>query len=365
MKVLYIGNYKDGTGWGNAALGNILSMRAANIEVVARAITYRVDDLGSSSPIEVIDAENMSRSGCDIVVQHVLPRYYSYNGDYKKNVGYLDLESYNIRPTGWHRYCNMMDEMWVPSEDTKRLLEDSGVNVPIKIVPHAIDIKEIENHKRTSEIPALQGLFTFGFIGEFIERKNVKALVQAFHMEFDPREPVNLLIKTSGKDMQFIEGYLRGVRNGLRIRNNYRKEVVVTGMLNKNEYFTLMNQIDCFVMPSRGEAFCIPAVEAMALGKNSIYTASTGMDHLLGWGVASHKVPCFGALESMTGLDTAMSTWREIDVLELCKTMRSAYNTLSQPSDLAARKTAAISEAQKFGYTEVGQTIRRILNDNA
>lgn len=362
-KVLYIGNYKDGTGWGNAALGNILSMRAAGIEVVARAITYKVDP-ATVAPMAVL-AENVSRNDCDTVVQHVLPNFYSYNGDYDKNVGYLDLESYNIRPTGWHRYCNMMDEMWVPSEDTKRLLEDSGVTVPIKIVPHAIDVEEIKNHERTNEIPALQGLFTFGFIGEFIERKNVKALVQAFHMEFDPKEPVSLLIKTSGKDMGFIEGYLRGIRNGLRIRDNYRKEIVVTGMLKKNEYFTLMNQIDCFVMPSRGEAFCIPAVEAMALGKSSIYTASTGMDHLLGWDVPSYKVPCFGAVESMTGLDTAMSTWREIDVLELCKTMRTAYDTLSDPNRSDERKVAASLQAQKFGYDEVGQIIRGVLNDNA
>ena len=40
MKVLYIGNYKDGTGWANACIGNILSMDAAGIDVVPRAITF-------------------------------------------------------------------------------------------------------------------------------------------------------------------------------------------------------------------------------------------------------------------------------------------------------------------------------------
>ena len=40
MKVLYIGHYRDGTGWGNAALNNILSLDAVGIDVVPRAITY-------------------------------------------------------------------------------------------------------------------------------------------------------------------------------------------------------------------------------------------------------------------------------------------------------------------------------------
>jgi len=33
MKVLYIGHYRDGTGWGNAAVNNILAMDAAGIDV--------------------------------------------------------------------------------------------------------------------------------------------------------------------------------------------------------------------------------------------------------------------------------------------------------------------------------------------
>ena len=34
MKVLYIGNYNDGTGWGNACLNNILALDRAGIDVV-------------------------------------------------------------------------------------------------------------------------------------------------------------------------------------------------------------------------------------------------------------------------------------------------------------------------------------------
>ena len=38
MKVLYVGCYRDGTGWGQAAIDYILSMGAAGINVVPRPI---------------------------------------------------------------------------------------------------------------------------------------------------------------------------------------------------------------------------------------------------------------------------------------------------------------------------------------
>ena len=40
MKVLYIGNYKDGTGWANACLNNILALDGAGVDVAPRAITF-------------------------------------------------------------------------------------------------------------------------------------------------------------------------------------------------------------------------------------------------------------------------------------------------------------------------------------
>ena len=44
MKVLYIGNYRDGTGWGNACIGNMLAMDSVGIDVVPRAISFEQMD---------------------------------------------------------------------------------------------------------------------------------------------------------------------------------------------------------------------------------------------------------------------------------------------------------------------------------
>ena len=60
MKVLYIGHYKDGTGWGNAALNNILALNSAGVDVVPRAITYEEKDKVKNETIEKLEQKAQS-----------------------------------------------------------------------------------------------------------------------------------------------------------------------------------------------------------------------------------------------------------------------------------------------------------------
>ena len=361
MKLLYIGHYRDGTGWGNAAVNNILSLDAAGVDVVPRAITYEAKD--SQYPQRIKELESGSNLDCDIVIQHTLPNNYSYNSAYK-NIGCLTVESSNFKSTGWQHYCNLMDEIWVSSEITKRQTINSGVTVPVKVVPYALDVNKYDMSFGGQKVQELEDSFTFGFVGEFIERKNIKALLQAFHMEFDPREPVNLFIKTSKKSLEQVQAYCRHVKNGLKIRKNYKQEVVIAGMMPEEDYISVLSQIDCFVMPSRGEACCIPSMEAMRLGIPSIYTEGIGMDHAVGVKVKSYDVPCFGAIETLENLDTANETWKEIDVLELSKAMRSMYNKLIDEETKHQYSGVCKIMANVFIYKNVGQKMKEILNDS-
>jgi glycosyltransferase involved in cell wall biosynthesis len=359
VKVLYIGHYKDGTGWGNAAVNNILAMNSVGIEVVPRAITYEQND--AKVEPSILELEGKKNTGCDVVIQHTLPHNYVYNGKYK-NIGFLAVETTNFTQR-WVRNCNLMDEIWVPSETTKQIAIESAVGVPVKVVPHSLDLSEYANIPKGMPIDTLVSSFTFGFVGEFIERKNLKALVQAYHMTFDPREPVSLFIKTSKRDLESIQKYLEHIRSGLKIRNRYKEEVIVTGMPKRQEYLSLLNQIDCFVMPSRGEAFCIPSLELGAMGVPSIWTDGIGMDHCYGTAVPSTLQTCFGAVESPPYLDTAYSRWREIDVVKLCSSMRGMYDMLSNSEMKQGIAEQCIEKSNRYSHQAVGQLIKEILND--
>ena len=84
MKTLYIGNYKDRTGWGYASLNNILALHSAGVDVVPRAITFN----NSHAEIHptITELENKSEANCDACIYHTLPPLYSYNANLK-NIG--------------------------------------------------------------------------------------------------------------------------------------------------------------------------------------------------------------------------------------------------------------------------------------
>lgn len=361
MKVLYIGHYKDGTGWGNAALNNILALDTAGVDVVPRAVTYEAEDKIKNPTIEKL--EQKDQCDCNIVIQHTLPSNYCYDGRFDKNIGILCAESSNFNQTDWARNCNTMDEIWVPNNATRKICLESGVTVPVKLAKYSLDLERYKPERRTA-VQELKDNFVFGFVGEFIERKNIQALIRAFHMTFDSRDNVKLFIKTSKRSVDQVQEYCGHIKKGLKLPKRFSEEVIICGSVPQVEYVDIISQIDCFVMPSRGESFCIPSLEVLAMGIPSIWTKGIGMDHVIGLPVSSVDVPCFGAVESLEDIDTSDSTWKEINILELSYGMKKMYDTLIVPEikeDIAIQCRTA---AKGYSHKVVGLEMKGLLNDS-
>lgn len=360
-KILYISNYNDDTGWGNASKNNILAMHKAGIDVVPRCITYTGKE-GTKNKI-IQELETKSQLGSDICIQHILPHLYVYNSSFK-NIGYLAIESYDFKDSMWHKYCNLMDEIWVPSEFCKESCIRSGVKKPIKIIPHSLDVNKYYEHNSGNQIEELKHTFNFVFIGEFIERKNIEALLRAFHTEFHPCEPVNLYIKTSKRPLQEIQEYCNNVKRGLKLRNRYKEEIIISGFLEFDDYLSVLKQCHYFVMPSRGEGFCIPALEAMCVGVPSLYTEGIGMeDFCTGKKINSFKTRCFGAISSLENIYTSNTYWMDIDVDDLQRKMRSVFNQ-SQTERYKQLRKDSIQLSKTFSHEVVGLKIKEALNDS-
>jgi len=364
-KVLYISNYFDSTGWGNASLMNILALDAAGVRVVPRSITYNNRAGINNVPHRIFELEQDDLSNIDVCIQHTLPTSYVYRSNCKQ-IGMYESET-DMTYSGWHKYINLMDEAWVPN-NFSALHSLPDVTIPIKVAPHAIDIEKFRQVEKVAELGELTTTFNFCFIGEMVARKGISNLLTAFHLAFHPSEPVNLFLKlnapgvSSDKARQELNKLNDRITTGLRIRKKYKDPVLITGMLPEKQLHSLMKQCHCFVSASYGEAWCIPALEAMACGMDVIYPQNSGTaDFALGYSYNTRTVPCFGAVDALPEIYTGFDCWEQPDILDLVEAMRSRYFGHRYAAHPNHSKEALFAQAAKYDYRVIGHKLKELL----
>jgi glycosyltransferase involved in cell wall biosynthesis len=354
MKIKYIGNFNDGTGWAKAATYTALALDAAGYDIYCEIVSYN-SKVPSDKPLEPRIQELLDKKTeeVDTIVYHMLPSDYRYNTGVK-NIGCLELETLNLSNALWIKKINMMDEIWVPNQASKNCLVNSGISEDkIKILHHSFNFDRVASAEEKNTIAGLNGTFNFAFVGEFLSRKNLEALLIAFHNEFDNTEPVSLLIKTNGNP-ENINQFCESIKGKMKKSNKYKKEVIVCNQLEEKDLFSLLKQCHALVVPSRGESWCYPALESMALGLPVVYTSGIGIDEydVSGLSVASHATPCFGANDTLQDLYTSEDNWLEINILDLQKKMREIFTLYREERDLYNQKSSqCIEMASKFNFT--------------
>jgi glycosyltransferase involved in cell wall biosynthesis len=300
-----------------------------------------------------------------------------YRGEFDQNIALYFTETDSIRYSGWPDYINLMDSAWVACKDSQRTSISSGVNIPVEVMPVPCDPSRYAQRYEKLIFPELDGKFVFYFVGEVTRRKNLVALLKAFHIEFEPDEPVGLLIKANYPGLspeecsQRVVEMTKDVKKQLKKfkdTSQYKGEVVITQRLSQNQMMQLHITGDCFVMPSFGEGWNLPAFDAMGLGKTPICIEQGGAKDFLsygyetaGWHVISHSEPCFGMADaSLPELYSGMENWQNISVNGLRRVMRYAY----EMKELREKRGGfGIDRVYDFSYDKIGSLMKEKLEN--
>ena len=366
MKILYLANYKNLSGWSQQAVNTILSLDTIpDITVVPRHVNI-LNNTNPDLPERIKELESNSDRNPDIIIQNVLPSMMEVTTRVLKNVGYFVCESSNFKATGWQHKLNMMSETWVPCYHNKKAALASNVDVATHIVPEATDISKYTKQYPTHRVrESFSDDFIFYTIGEWTTRKNTEAIIKAFHLEFHPLEPVQLFIKTSpGVN---IGQKLEEARNDLRLYkdpNRYKRENVQAEFLNEDSINSIHQSCDAFISASHCEAWCIPAIDAMGFGKPVIAPTYGGFADYL---TDKNSFPVTGVEDYIWRSDIgngvpdiylSSEQWFYLTLKSLREQMRSVY----EKKDLVKRKTSQAKEdIKKYSYKSVGKIIENLL----
>ena len=176
-------------------------------------------------------------------------------------------------PKEWVTVSQSVKEFWIPSIFNLETYYHSGVDISkLHVMPLGVDT-EFYYHTTPDTIIKNKRAFSFILLSQWTYRKGFDVLIKAFTEEFKKEEKVCLIIKTYQAD--YSERCNNIVRNELKSyigKQPHAPILLYFGQLSPEELRSFYNTGSCFVMPTRGEGWNLPLIEAMACEVPTIVT---------------------------------------------------------------------------------------------
>lgn len=262
MECKWIGTFGDPTGYSKL-----------NREIVKRLISLDVRVGLKICDIERIQKNNLADGLCDLIALST-DRAFSFNvyskiytdhlklDKSKKNVLFGMNESKDLLDHDIER-TKEFDEVWVPSNFSVTAYQQSGIE-NIRKIPLGVDESL---YKSESQLEPMGKPFMFLSVFSWSFRKGYDVLLRSYYERFSDRDNVLLTIVSRVLGVQSKGGTDQIISDINSIKKEFGNKSLpkirlITHPLTETQLINLYNQSDCFVLPTRGEGFCLPLLEA-------------------------------------------------------------------------------------------------------
>lgn len=280
MRVRYICHAGQETGYGRAATELALALVEAGVDLRIQPINPSLSSFMSGPAARLASRVTDGYSDFDIAIVHTMPldcrECVDRTDESTPVIAYTTWEGVNLPPAvddalfeGWEK----PDDVWVPSSATQDAFLNGDVPRGVFVLPHTFEPDDRPITRRGDE-----DVFRFCYIGAWTTRKNPHGLIRAFAATFTPEDRVELVIHSPGVSVEMFTaamvatGLEQGEMPRLRLSNERLSDDVMRQM---------HHQYDCFVTATRGEAWNLPAFEAMLAGRMVIAPGGMGHDDFL------------------------------------------------------------------------------------
>jgi glycosyltransferase involved in cell wall biosynthesis len=278
MKIEYI-CFTNQSGFAFAAKNNILSLIQRGHDVRIKPIIGSFNKQINQN-YEFLNKLISDKTEKDAIqIFHAIPDILRKYKQSEKAIGYAIFETENP-PLHWNSYLNKNKFIVSPSLFCYNEFKKTIPEEKLFYIPHCLDFNIYKPGKKENK-----NVFKFLFIGTWKERKGYRELLSAFQENFSSNEGVELHIKTANNSaldpVVFTRNYKK---NGERIFCN-------TKMISDEEMPEFIKQYDCLILPSYGEGFGYPVLQALACGIPAIFPNHTGLSEFVIPGLEELAIP--------------------------------------------------------------------------
>lgn len=224
--------------------------------------------------------------------------------------------------------CECFTEVWVPSTFCRKSFIDSGVSPEqLAILPGPFDFTLYRAAPRSDKMSG-RSKFRFLSVFKWEYRKGWDILLRAYCEEFSLSDNVELIIKTLRYGPIDPQVQAQEFLKRIGINNPSPAPIrIINAELSSTEMANLYNSSDAFVLPTRGEAWGRPFMEAMAMGLPVVGTNWGGhLDFLTPDTSLLVDVEKLEDVPPCTDFGPSSGQWARPSCASLREKMREIYN---------------------------------------
>ena len=361
----------DTSGHADELRGFLRALELHGHEPAVRELRWTDSSAGvSAAENEQIERQKRRKPGSPLAAVHeYLPNPSQLRVPGAVNVQRVMFETDRV-PEHWISPMMDRDQLWVPSEFNVETFARGGIpREKLKVLGGTLDFDAFQPGVDPWKLGAPHGAFTFLTNFDFSERKGWKQLLRAWAKAFDRSDDVCLVLKTGsfytgdGDVMSRIESFLRQ-EFGVGATDRLAPIRFLTDRLPAAAMPRLYAAADAYVLPSRGEGWGRPYMEALAMGLPTIASRFSGnlefMDDETSWLVDGELVPVPEDADLWNSFYKGHK-WFDADADELAAAMREIA---SDPE--AARAKAAPARAElirRFSYKATAERVAELSAD--
>jgi len=298
LKVLFKAPFRDYSGYATVARQLILELyKMDKFDLYLEPIVWINSGNLELDPADKAILDELIKKGKDITPEDttlihfsIATEFFGEQSPFKNNIGFTMLETDKTSQT-WAHKCNQMDAILVPSAFCMSSFMQSNIVKPIKMIPFGIDFD-----KYTPEGPKLltdediTTKYNFLFVGQWLQqgdRKNIIGTIRTFLNLFKDNPDVGLILKTyltsaGTVDKMSLDAQIQGIRHQMGFKEDEGPKIyLVHGALTEENMIKLYRNADAFLLPTTGEAWGMPLLEAAAMELPIITTGGTGSEAFL------------------------------------------------------------------------------------
>jgi len=352
--VVWSGPLLDPSGYGEESRQFVLGLDEAGTQVSAQILPWSHDEVSQSTE----QKERLQQLATQPVAPGFVQIVQNFPPSFERHpqaglcIGRTMFETDRL-PADWVKACNKMDAIWVPSLFNRQTFIDAGVQAEkLAVVPGCFDPTPYleTNEERGARSYSVEKPFTFLSVFDWTLHKGWDVLLQGFLEVFEGRDDVALILKvwsTMGYSAQAIRQQAAQFvqeKLGIDLAQDTRIRFVQQH-LSDEELRELYQEADAFVLPSRGEGWGRPYMEAMASGLPTIGTHWSGNTAFMN-GENSFLIDCTVQAVPETGWREIPTyrghRWAEPDLGHLKQLMQQLVEQPQQALEVAKRGRAHV-----------------------